>query len=233
MAGVDRLPKNPVTAAVSLYSKPFPTPCELKPAKPPLPVTPEGTVEQTFATEIMGATWRLRRCRLVERSLLLNEDLDFHPMMDERTEKRQKSVDRARPTYLRRSIAEPGKLQSGRTIQEQLADQKPTPERCFATGFRVVDGNRDGSQRDAEFAEAANVTTDQPLLLLFGDRLAVPFFMRECHANEISQQLQEVVGYGDDGYAAACSQLALAGDPPELLTGDDLSSFGTSPMRFL
>src|SRR5260370_40003658 len=28
-------------------------------------LSPEGVLEETFATEIMGATWRLRRCRLV------------------------------------------------------------------------------------------------------------------------------------------------------------------------
>ena len=59
-------------------------------------LTPEGTIEQTFATEIMGATWRLRRCRLVEEAFSSIDDLDFDPMMDERTEKQQKSVDRAR-----------------------------------------------------------------------------------------------------------------------------------------
>ena len=58
-------------------------------------LTPEGTLEETFATEIMGATWRLRRCRLVEEAFGMVEDLDFDPMMDERTEKQQKSVDRA------------------------------------------------------------------------------------------------------------------------------------------
>ena len=31
-------------------------------------LTPDGTLEETFATEIMGATWRLRRCRLVEEA---------------------------------------------------------------------------------------------------------------------------------------------------------------------
>ncbi len=94
-------------------------------------LTPEDTLEQTFATEIMGAHWRLRRCRLVEEAFSSIEDLDFDPMMDERTEKQQKSVDRARAQshlILRRSIAELRKLQSGRTIHEQLADQKPTPK---------------------------------------------------------------------------------------------------------
>jgi hypothetical protein len=52
-------------------------------------------------------------------------------MMDERTEKQQKSVDRARAQsllILRRSPAELRKLQEGRTIQEQIADQFPTPK---------------------------------------------------------------------------------------------------------
>ena len=89
-------------------------------------LTPEGTMEQTFATEIMGATWRLRRCRLVEEAFSYLEDLDFDPMIDERTEKQQKSVDRARAQshlILRRSLTELRKLQTGRTIHEQLADQ--------------------------------------------------------------------------------------------------------------
>jgi SEC-C motif-containing protein len=94
-------------------------------------LTPENTVEQTFATEIMGATWRLRRCRLVEEAFGLIEDLNFDPMMDERTEKQQKSVDRARAQshlILRRSLDELRKLQKVRTIQEQIADQIPTPK---------------------------------------------------------------------------------------------------------
>ena len=84
-------------------------------------LTPENSVEQTFATEIMGATWRLRRCRLVEEAFGLIEDLNVDPMIDERTEKQQKSVDRARTQshlILRRSLDELRKLQKGRTIQE-------------------------------------------------------------------------------------------------------------------
>jgi SEC-C motif-containing protein len=89
-------------------------------------LTPGNTVEQTFATEIMGATWRLRRCRLVEENFSYMEDLKFDPMIDERTEKQQKSVDRARAQshlILRRSLDELRKLQKGRTLQEQ-----PTPD---------------------------------------------------------------------------------------------------------
>jgi hypothetical protein len=94
-------------------------------------LTPENSVEQTFATEIMGATWRLRRCRLVEENFSSIGDLNFDPMIDERTEQQQKSVDRARAQshlVLRRSLDELRKLQKGRTILEQLADQNPTPK---------------------------------------------------------------------------------------------------------
>jgi hypothetical protein len=107
-------------------------------------LTPENSVEETFATEIMGATWRLRRCRLVEEAFSFIDDLNCDPMIDERTEKQQKSVDRARAQshlILRRSLDELRKLQKvresplrgeSRTIQEQLqeqlADQNPTPK---------------------------------------------------------------------------------------------------------
>jgi hypothetical protein len=109
-------------------------------------LTPENSVEQTFATEIMGATWRLRRCRLVEEAFGLIEDLNVDPMIDERTEKQQKSVDRARAQshlILRRSLDELRKLQKGlesplrgesRTLQEQIADQIPTPQPTPADG---------------------------------------------------------------------------------------------------
>ena len=72
-------------------------------------LVPANSIEQTFATEIMGATWRLRRCRLIEEHFGIIPDLDFDPMLDERTEKQQKSVDRARAQshlILRRSLDE-------------------------------------------------------------------------------------------------------------------------------
>ena len=94
-------------------------------------LTPGNSVEQTFATEIMGATWRLRRCRLVEDAFGRIEDLNVDPMIDERTEKQQKSVDRARAQshlIFRRSLDELRKLQKVRIIPEQIADQPPTPK---------------------------------------------------------------------------------------------------------
>jgi len=94
-------------------------------------LTPEGILEQTFATEIMGATWRLRRCRFIEEAFGAIDNLDFDPMSDERTEKQQRSVDRARAqshVILRRSIAELRKLQTTRTLKLQDADnEKPAP----------------------------------------------------------------------------------------------------------
>jgi len=94
-------------------------------------LTPDGTLEETFATEIMGATWRLRRCRLVEEAFGMVDDLDFDPMMDERTEKQQKSVDRARAQshlILRRSIGELAKLQKARFLCEQSQENaQPAP----------------------------------------------------------------------------------------------------------
>jgi hypothetical protein len=101
-------------------------------------LTPENTVDETFAIEIMGATWRLRRCRLVEEAFGGIENLDFDPMIDERTEKQQKSVDRARAhLILRRSFAELRKLQKGRTIQEQIADRNPTPKPARPTALPI------------------------------------------------------------------------------------------------
>ena len=46
-------------------------------------LTPDGELEAAFNTEIMGATRRLRRCRLVEEAFGMVDDLDFDPLMDE------------------------------------------------------------------------------------------------------------------------------------------------------
>lgn len=75
-------------------------------------LSPEGVLEETFVTEIMTATWRLRRCRILE------QDLNAELPPNEQT-----SVDRARAqshNILRRSIAELRKLQTERTIRLQL-----------------------------------------------------------------------------------------------------------------
>ena len=57
-------------------------------------LSPAGTIEEAFTTEIMSATWRLRRCRMVEEDIAQIAILD--PMQDPETAAQQKSVDRAR-----------------------------------------------------------------------------------------------------------------------------------------
>ena len=85
-------------------------------------LSPEGVLEETFATEIMGATWRLRRCRLVEAALPpepTNEDDPAHE------QNAQKSIDRARAqshNLLRRSLAELRRLQTERSLRAQRED---------------------------------------------------------------------------------------------------------------
>jgi hypothetical protein len=77
-------------------------------------LSPEGVLEETFVTEIMSATWRLRRCRILE------QDLTAELRPNEQT-----SIDRARAqshNILRRSMAELRKLQTERTIRLQLQD---------------------------------------------------------------------------------------------------------------
>ena len=89
-------------------------------------LTPEGTLEQNFTTEIVSATWRLRRCRMADEALGLISTADplcSDPMLSAATEKQQKSVDRARAqahNVLRRSIAELRALQTERTIRLHL-----------------------------------------------------------------------------------------------------------------
>lgn len=93
---------------------------------------PDGTLEQTFTLEIIGATWRRRRCRLVEEAFGNIEDLNFDPMLDERTEKQQRSVDRARAQshlILRRSIAELSKLKTTRELRRKcFPTRRPPPK---------------------------------------------------------------------------------------------------------
>jgi hypothetical protein len=92
-------------------------------------LAPQGIIEETFAAEIVGATWRLRRCRMVEHSLSEGAILD--PMVDDTLDKQQKSVDRARAqshNILRRSLADLRKLQTERTLREQADEQRKQNE---------------------------------------------------------------------------------------------------------
>jgi hypothetical protein len=74
---------------------------------------PRGILEQVFADEIMSASWRLRRCRIIESDLALAPE----------SPDAQRSVDRARAhshSLLRRSIAELRKLQTERAVRANI-----------------------------------------------------------------------------------------------------------------
>ena len=82
---------------------------------------PEGALETMFATEIVNATWRLRRCQITEGNLADQTLVD--PMEDEVFEKKQRAIDRARAqahNIIRRSMAELRKLQTERATRREL-----------------------------------------------------------------------------------------------------------------
>ncbi len=79
---------------------------------------PLGLIEETLATEIIHAAWRLQRCAKVEDTL--SQPLD--PMEDPAADRIQNSVDRARAQTQRnllRLIAELRRLQNGRQAQDE------------------------------------------------------------------------------------------------------------------
>jgi hypothetical protein len=81
-------------------------------------LSPAGILETSLVEEILSATWRLRRCRLVEST---------HGLTDEASvAETQKSIDRARShahNVLRRSLAELRKLQTERCTRIELNAQ--------------------------------------------------------------------------------------------------------------
>lgn len=82
---------------------------------------PEGALEMAFVSEIVTASWRLRRCRLAEGNLVDQTQID--PMEDEAFDKKQRAIDRARAHALntvRRSLAELRKLQTERATRREL-----------------------------------------------------------------------------------------------------------------
>ncbi len=85
-------------------------------------LAPEGLLELAFADEIVSAHWRLRRCRLVEANLAI-KSLEGPEFDDDKLDRRQRSIDRARAaahTILRRSMTELRRLQTERQIRSQL-----------------------------------------------------------------------------------------------------------------
>jgi len=86
-------------------------------------LAPEGVLEQLFADEIMTASWRLRRCRVIEATFADAPDSASN-------EAAQRSVDRARAAshnIIRKSTAELRRLQTERAIRAQLGTAAETP----------------------------------------------------------------------------------------------------------
>jgi uncharacterized protein YecA (UPF0149 family) len=82
---------------------------------------PVTTLEQSYANEIAGASWRLRRCSAVEGELADYRTQD--PMFDEKAEKTIRSLERARTSalsLLNRAINQLRKLQTERITRVEL-----------------------------------------------------------------------------------------------------------------
>lgn len=95
-------------------------------------LVPATVLEQNLAEEIVGATWRLRRCRLVESTLA---DLD-----DDTADRRQISVDRARAQASRllyKATAELRRLQTERILRDEVL-----PEGADLSEFGICDVER-------------------------------------------------------------------------------------------
>jgi hypothetical protein len=99
-------------------------------------LSPGSVLEQTFATEIMGANWRLRRCGILEFDLARSTDRG----PDAQTAIQQ-SIDRARAqshNILRRSLSELRKLQTERHARILQMPDGPVPNDLGLTDTRRV-----------------------------------------------------------------------------------------------
>ena len=85
-------------------------------------LAPEGVLEETLVASITGASWRLRRCDLADGELA--DYAEFDPLLDEATEKKRRSIERARTSaqaILHRCINQLRKLQTERQIRFELS----------------------------------------------------------------------------------------------------------------
>jgi hypothetical protein len=143
---------------------------------------PEGAIEEALAAEVIGAAWRLRRCRLIESDFSARLVLD--PMLDAFAADEQKSVDRARMqshNLLRRSMAELRKVQTERVMRVNLkvpANETPglTDSKQILHGLKLWDSHllnhrkAEGldslegliAQADKNLCEAAAATRQAP-----------------------------------------------------------------------
>ena len=130
-------------------------------------LSPEGTVEEFLTSELMSATWRLRRCRMVEEDLAEITILDpdqKDPMQNPETEKQQKSVDRARAqshSIFHRCLNALRKVQTERGIRSQAFPESGPPEGLGLMDFLQVSKVKPFDQTDKP-GPAAPPSTDEP-----------------------------------------------------------------------
>jgi len=142
-------------------------------------LSPAGTIEEAFTTEIMSATWRLRRCRMVEEDIAQIAILD--PMQDPETAAQQKSVDRARAqsvNIMNRCINALRKLQTERGIRSQAFPETDVPPGLGLMDIRQVaktkpmDTDAEPEPTPAAEAPAAVPTGFDALMALADKQLA-------------------------------------------------------------
>ena len=142
-------------------------------------LSPAGTIEEAFTTEIMSATWRLRRCRMVEEDIAQIAVLD--PMQDPATAAQQKSVDRARAqsvNIMNRCINALRKLQTERGIRSQAFPETDVPAGLGLMDIRQVaktkpmDTDAEPEPAPAAAAPAATPTGFDALMALADKQLA-------------------------------------------------------------
>jgi hypothetical protein len=185
-------------------------------------LAPAGPLEQNFTTEIVSATWRLRRCRMADEALGLISIADpawSDPMLNPATEKQQKSVDRARAhshNVLRRSIAEPRALQTERTIRLHLDVQESIPgltnTRQLLQALKVDNAmNKDQKTANPEekpkeedpaaVLEALMAAADQQLCQQYRDSVTKESMSGTYPDSDRSEDRQPLVGGGAGGSA--------------------------------
>jgi hypothetical protein len=101
-------------------------------------LNPEGAAEETLVTVMVSASWRIRRCALVEAGLAPASDLD--PMQDDSCSSLQNSVDRARSrafNLFHRAMADLRRLQTDKRIRFELSDE-PDGNTPDLTDYRSV-----------------------------------------------------------------------------------------------
>ena len=94
-----------------------------------LELDPAGLLEQTLASEITGASWRLRRCSAAEAELADYAEQD--PLLDESTDKTRRSIDRARASahsILHRCLNQLRKLKSEEKRKVRQAEREEVAE---------------------------------------------------------------------------------------------------------